>query len=289
MRSPPPAPPPDAVRAPPGTSSGSESRPGSRESAPRVAPPGATGAFTAYDPYRAGETDPDLAAQARHTLATSVPQVAARAQGEVARVLRVAAHAGHPAQERNIVDAVRRGWPNYQIATSVPNILPSRARVLNEEARRTYVVQRDVGQAFDLQLRAFGANPRDAEVAGNLAFLTLRVNPLQAETARQLALHAIALRASGSHAALVDDWSTLAFASALTGREADATHALYVAVALSRDLDRNCRMALGAVDRYGDVMAAPVQAMMLRIRQHGREGESTLCGWPVNARTARGY
>ena len=165
-----------------------------------------------------------------------------------------------------------------QVATSVPNISPASARQLSEEARRAYVVQRNVGQAFDLQLRAFGANPRDPDVAGNLAFLFLRANPTQAETARQLALHAIALRPSQLRAPLADDWSTLAIASALTGREADATNALYVVVALSRDLDRNCRAALGAVDRHGDIMGAPVQAMMLRIRQHDRRrGVAELC------------
>jgi hypothetical protein len=151
------------------------------------------------------------------------------------------------------------------------------------------VVQRNVGQAFDLQLRAFGANPGDPDVAGDLAFLLLKVNPAQAETARQLSLHAIALRPSQRRAPLADDWSTLAIASGLTGREADATNALYVVVALSRNLDRDCRTALGAIDRHGDLMLAPVQAMMLRIRQHGRHGESPNCAWPVNSRMARGY
>ena len=232
---------------------------------------------------------PDLAARARHTLAESVPHAAAQAHGEIARVLQVAANAGHPAQERSIVDAVRRGWPNYQIATSVPNVSPASARQLNEEARHAYVVGRNVGQAFDLQLRAFGANPRDAEVAGNLAFLYLNQSPTQAETARQLALHAIALRSVQMQEARVDDWSTLAIASALTRRPADATNALYVAVALSRDLDRNCREALRAVDRYGDLLVAPVQAMLLRIRHHGRGAGSPYCAWPMNSRSARAF
>ena len=286
--SPAPAPAPaDDARTPPTTPQATEPRPLPREFAPRLAPPGAP---AIRDTYRASETDtPDLAARARHALAESVPHAAARAQGEVARVLRVAAGAGHPAQEGNIVDAVRRGWPNHQIATSVPNILPASALQLSEEARRAYVVQRNVGQALDLQMRAFGANPRDPEVAGNLAFLFLKANPTQAETARQLSLHAIALRSSQLREARVDDWSTLAIASALTGREPDATNALYVAVALSRDLDRNCRLALGAVDRHGDIMVAPVRAMMLRIHQHGRDRESPNCAWPMHARTARGY
>jgi hypothetical protein len=73
---------------------------------------------------------------------------------------------------------------------------PCDARQLGEDARHAYLVDRDVARAFDLQLRAFGANPRDPELAGNLAFLLLRVQPVQAESARQLAVHAIALAAS---------------------------------------------------------------------------------------------
>ena len=264
-----------------------EPRPVPRELAPRFAPPEP---LVARDPYRGGETDtPDLAAQARRALAESVPYAAARAQADVARVLRVAAYAAHPAQEGEIVDAVHRGWPTHRIATNAPGTWPASARQLSGDARRAYVVQRNVGQAFELQLRAFGANPGDPDVAGDLAFLLLKVNPAQAETARQLSLHAIALRPSQRRAPLADDWSTLAIASGLTGREADATNALYVVVALSRNLDRDCRTALGAIDRHGDLMLAPVQAMMLRIRQHGRHGESPNCAWPVNSRMARGY
>lgn len=264
-----------------------EPRPAPRELAPRATPPGA---YAMRDPYRGNDADlPDLATQARRALADSVPFAAARAQSDVARVLRVAAYAGHPAQESSIVDAARHGWSTDQVATGVPKIWPASALQLNEEARRAYVVQRNVGQAFDLQLRAFGANPRDPDVAGNLAFLFLRVNPTQPETARQLALHAIALRPAQMRTPLADDWNTLAIASALIGREADATHAFYVAVALSRDLDRNCRAALGAVERHGDVMVGPVQAMMLRIRQYGRDGESSHCAWPLPGRMARSF
>ena len=287
VRMPPAAPPAYALPPSAAASAATEPRPVPRVVGPRIAAPSP---FATPDPYRGGQANAlDLAAQARRALAESVPHAAARAQGEVARVLRVAAHASHPGQEGIIVDAVQRGWPNYQIAPSVAPTWPGSARQLHEEARRAYVVQRDVRQAFELQLRAFGANPRDPEIAGSLAYLYLKADPVRAETARQLSLHAIALRSSQNQAARVDDWSTLAIASALTAREADSAHAWYVAVALARDLDRSCRAALGAVDRFGDIMVAPVQAMMLRIRQHGRDRESPNCSWPLGSRMARGY
>jgi serine/threonine protein kinase len=264
-----------------------EPRPSQRELAPRVVPPG-----TLAERDSAGEDEPpagDLAARARRALAESLPQAAARAQADVARVLRIAAQASHPAQEGEIVDAVRRGWPAQRIAPTAPGAWPASARQLGEEARRFYVVERNLGQAFELQLQAFGANPGDPDVTGALAFLWLRFSPTEAETARQLSMHTIALRPAHSQAPLADDWSTLAIASALTGREMDATHALYVAVALSRNLDRECRTALGAVERHGEAMLAPVQAMLLRIRQQGRQGASANCAYPAFSRMARGY
>ena len=136
---------------------------------------------------------------------------------------------------------------------------------------------------------AFGADSSDAEIAGNLAFLYLKLSPPQAETARQVAMHAIGLYAPPVRATRVDDWHTLAVASALTGREVDATNALYVAIAITRSLDRSCKLALAAVDTYGDRLAAPVQAMMLRIRQRGREHESPNCTWPSRWQSAKGH
>jgi len=261
---PPAPPPPPAAREP--------APPAVREPAPRASPPA---------------IDADLAAQARRLLADSIPYSAARAQGELSRVMWIAANASRPGQERAVVDAVRQSWSSYQVVTSASTIAPAVGRQLGEDARHAYLVDRDMSRAFDLQMRAFGANPRDPEVAGNLAFLLLKVQPSQAESARQLAIHAIAL-AAAQRTGRSDDWTTLAIANALTGRDTDATNALYVAVALSRNLDASCKAAVSAVDAHGERMSAPVSAMMARIRDQGRERESTSCAMParyVNART----
>jgi hypothetical protein len=256
-----------------------------RDPAPRAVPPSPVAIDRAPPP----EPAVDFALQARRALAESVPQSAARAEADVQRVLLVAANARERADERNIVDAVHGAWQDRQIVTSAEVISPAVARKLSEDARQAFMVQRDVAQAFVLQLRAFGANPRDAEAAGNLAFLYLKLAPPQPETARVVAMHALALSAAQLRPSRVDDWNTFAVASALTGRETDAINALYVTVALTRSLDLTCKSALSAVDAYGDRLVAPVQAMMLRIRQQGRDHESPYCASPPRWRAAKGW
>jgi hypothetical protein len=194
-------------------------------------------------------------------LAETIPYSAARAQPELSRVMWIASR---PGQDRAVVDAVRQSWSSYQVVTSASSISPAVARRLGEDARHAYLVDRDAARAF----------------------LLLRTQPGQAESARQLAVHAIALAAS-QRTGRADDWTTLAVANALTGREADATNALYVAVALSRNLDASCRAAQSAVESYGERVAAPVAAMMSRIRDQGRDRESSSCAMPARYANAR--
>ena len=147
---------------------------------------------------------------------------------------------------------------------------------------QAYWVRRNVAEAFDLSLKAFGANPSDPEVAGNLAFLHLRVNPVQPEMARQLALHAIAVRGSRYRTGRLEDWNTYALASALTGRDVDARNAMYVTVALAGSVERNCKAGLSAIANYGERVREPVEAMLYRIHSLGRAYESPYCAWPPN-------
>jgi len=181
-----------------------------------------------------------------------------------------------------VVDAARAVWVRDDAAALSQGIEAGEARRLNEEAVQAYWSRRNVSEAFDLQLKAFGANPRDPEIAGNLAFLHLKVRPSQPETARQLALHAIAVRGSRFRTGRLEDWNTYAVASALTGRDADARNALFVTVALARNVESNCRAALSAIANYGERLRGPVEAMLYRIHAQGRAYESPYCTWPPN-------
>ena len=53
----------------------------------------------------------------------------------------------------------------------------------------------------------------------------------------------------------IEDWATLAIASALAGRERDASNAFLVSLALASDFERHCRAALDAFAIYGETAA----------------------------------
>jgi hypothetical protein len=229
---------------------------------------------------RARETE--LALRGRRTLAQAIPRSAARTQTEIARVLWTAANAYDPAQERAVSDAAQAVWAREDAWANASPAEAAEGRRLNDEAIRAYWYRRNVAEAVDLQMKAFGANPYDPEVAGNLAFLHLRVNPAQPEIARQLALHAIAVRGTQYPAGRLEDWNTYAVASALTGRDADARNALFVTVALAKDVERNCKAGQIAIASYGERVREPVNAMMYRIHTQGRAYAAPHCLWPTN-------
>jgi hypothetical protein len=223
--------------------------------------------------------DSDYLEQARRMLASVVPRTSAHSHAQIARVLWAAANAHHPAQERAVIDVAMSAGIAADGSFVAREIAPREARRLHEEARQAYWSRRHLPEAFDLELKAFGANSNDPEIAGNLAFLHLKVHPMQPERSRQLALHAIGMRNAQYPTGRADDWMTFAIASALTGRQMDARHAFYATLALTRNLDRTCRIALGALATYGERMREPVEALLNRLHAQGRADDSPYCEW----------
>jgi serine/threonine protein kinase len=224
----------------------------------------------------------ELVMQARRMLADMVPRVATRAQPDVSRVLGLAAIANHRSQQQAVVEAAYARWPSETGWTPATDIEPIRARRLHDDARQAFTSGR-VSDAVNIELSAFAANPRDPDIAAYLALLHIRMNPAQPELARQLALYAIFV--SGSRrSARFDDWGTLAIASALAGREIDATRAFFVEVALTSNLDRTCQTALSAYAGFGERLRVPVYAMLDRIDSSDRV--SPYCEWPPSWSTA---
>ena len=244
--------------------------------APRASPPTQLAESRATPPPSVVD---DFTAQARRALADAVPRVATQAQSDIARVLWIAAGASHPSQEWAVVDAARSTWSSERVPIAVTSTAPTDARRLQDDARHAFASGGNVSSAITSQLRAFGADPRDADVASYLAFLQLRATPPQPEAARELALYALALRGP-RRTTRVDDWQTFAIASALAGRDNDARHAFFASIALAKNADRSCRTALAAYANYGERLRAPVEAALYRMHLQGRDYESPYCAWP---------
>lgn len=237
-------------------------------------------AQAADDPAPATSLPDDFALRAHTLIAEHLPRIAQRAERRVLRVLHVAAQAENRWQSGDVLDAARAMQLAADDLLPAPAAASADARLLNEAAETVFWGGRDAQQALSLQTRAFGADPHDAGVAGNLAFYLLKQRPVRAEVARQLALYALALPDPRFPHGRIDDWTSFAIASALTGRERDARNALFVTLALSHTVDRQCRTALAAVNHYGERLRGPTEAMLARIRTWGRSQESSFCRWP---------
>ena len=215
-------------------------------------------------------------AQASWILENIVPRTSAQSQAQVSRVLLIAASAYRPDQDRGVIAAAATPGVANDVAFMPRHFAPLDARRWHEEARRAFWWRRDVPEALDLALVAFGANPYDPEIAGFLAYLYMKVLPAQPDRARQLALHAIGMRNSQYQTGRSEDWMTFAIASALTGRETDARYGFYALVALTRNPDLACHTALGALASYGERLREPVDALLYRLQQQGRSDDSPI-------------
>jgi hypothetical protein len=224
----------------------------------------------------APEPPRDLQARADTLLASELPRIAERAERRVLRVLFAAGRSeGMPAD-----DEIRQAATQLRLAPaeSLSVLSTSEARALDDAAQQA---QRrgDLAAAIDLMTRAFAANPLDADIAGDLAALRLRSSSAQAPAARQLALHALTTPHARHPQGRLDDWTTLAIASALTGRERDARNAWYVTLALSPSTERLCRVALNAYVRHGERVRPSIDALLQRAEASGR-ATGPACVWP---------
>lgn len=218
----------------------------------------------------------DLQARADTLLAGDLPRIAERAERLVLRVL-FAAGRGDGTQAD---DEIRQAATQLRLAPaeSLAVISTSEARTLDDAAQQA---QRrgDLQRAIELMTRAFAANPLDADIAGDLAALRLRSSSAHAAAARQLALHALTTPHARHPQGRLDDWTTLAIANALTGRERDARNAWYVTLALAPSTERLCRIALNAYVRHGERVRPSIDALLQRAEASGRATGSA-CDWP---------
>ncbi|HEY2188728.1 MAG TPA: hypothetical protein VGH48_09215 [Caldimonas sp.] len=214
---------------------------------------------------------------------TLVPRIAKSAERQLAPALGAAARSPELRRRSEIRAAVEKARASTAAAPGVA-VRADKASTLNEAARVAYWRDNNVAEAVRLQTQAFGANPIDAEVAGNLAALRLKETPPQAEAARQLALHALTLKDERFPTGRIDDWTTLAIANGLTGRDKDARNAWFVSMALTSDPQHQCNAAVRAQATYGDRLRPSVQPMLQRARSSAAYGR---CDAPQSSPTSK--
>ena len=222
----------------------------------------------------------DYSARAVGLMTSDVPRVAQRAERQVMRVLYIATQLGDVYREEDIRQAARdiRLTPRDPLTELDVDSLA--ARRLNEAARTAFWRRGSVDEALSLQTRAFAANPTDSEIVGNLAHFRLSQRPAQADAARLLALHALATHDARHPTGRIEDWTTFAIASSLTGRGSDARDAWLVTLVLAPNPDRQCRVAIDAYATHGERLRGPVEAMLNKAQASGRSGQSPSCEWP---------
>ncbi|HSC63566.1 MAG TPA: hypothetical protein VLD35_08035, partial [Caldimonas sp.] len=236
---------------------------------------------------RGGPTADELDLLATDLLKSRLPPAALNAERRLARVLAVAANATEFRRRGDVRTAMQAMRSASAKAPFEAPVRSDDARRLNEAALVAYWRRDDVADALRLQRKAFAANPFDSEVVGNLAFLQLRQQPPAAETARQLALHALALNDPRFPSGRIEDWTAFAVASALTGHETEARNAWFASMALASDLQHQCDNAVRAEAIYGERLRSSVQAMLQRARSSAAYGRCEAALSPKKTRAKR--
>jgi len=261
-------------RSPARSTAGTEARAEpatARTPAPASASASASESVPTSSPAPASLSANAFDAAADEWIRTRLPGLAADADRQLSPVLRAAARATE-LRRRSDVRAAAQAAHARASKPAQPTLHAQDARTLNEAALVAYWRDHSVADAVRLQTRAFGANPLDPEVVGNLAFLRLKQQPPDAETARRLALHALTLKDERFPTGRIEDWTTLAVAEALTGRDVDARNAWFVSMALASDLQRQCNAAVRAQATFGERLRPSVQAMLQRARSSAAYG-----------------
>jgi len=230
-------------------------------------------------------TSPEFDAAAVDWMRNRIPQLAKDAERQVAPVLALAGRAPEMRRRGEIRSAARSMRTSAAATAPAAQANAAQARSLNDAALTAYWLDNNVTDALHLGMQALGANPFDSEVVGNLAFLRLKETPPEAETVRQLALHALTVQDLRFETGRIEDWTTLAIASALTGRDAEARNAWFVSMALTSDLQRQCNAAVRAQATYGERLRPSVQAMLLRARSSPAYGRCEVA--PMTSSTNR--
>ena len=222
----------------------------------------------------------DFAVRASELMTTALPRLMQRVEQRVLRVMDIAAQPETAWQDEQIRRAAGTIWDDSNEPLYVADLAADDSRRLHEAARAAFWLRGSAREAHALELKAFGANPLDAAIVSSLAFLSLKQRPPQADMARQMALYSLSLHDARNPGGRIEDWTTLAIASALSGRDRDARNAWFISLALAPQPERQCWAAINAYAMNGERLRSSVEAMLYRAHASGRAVGSAPCEWP---------
>lgn len=205
----------------------------------------------------------------------SVDEVAQAAHESIDEVLSIA----HNGNNSDIQSAARQAGRTFDFSPYHPPRDRNRGRTLNEQALSAFYESRDPQRAYDIQRKAFDADPLSAEIAGNLAIYAFRIGHYS--EASSYVLYALSLRRPAGRSGRTTDWATLAAIKAATGDVAGARDALYVTLAIAPDVEARCTSAKQSVNNtYGPVLRDATEAMFRRIQEQSLS-QGAACATPI--------
>lgn len=151
------------------------------------------------------------------------------------------------------------------------------ARPISEGISKGEAYAADLTDAVARQSLALALDPRDREIAGNLAFYMA----LNGKTSQALntAVYALSLPREPDATGRRDDWNLVGSMFAKLGRLKESEAAFNVGLAITGNLSRFCKSLLKQQSQFGNELNEPVTAVFQRVAQRG-QSEADGCSYP---------
>ncbi len=151
------------------------------------------------------------------------------------------------------------------------------ARPISESQSQNSTYRVDIKQAITLQSKALALDPRDREIAGNLAFY--QALNMDFETALNLAIYSLSLPRDINRTGRPADWQLVASLLAIKGYEKESQGAYFVGLAISGNLSGFCNSLLAQQADFGEKLKAPIDTVFQRIANRGQSNTDG-CAYP---------
>jgi serine/threonine protein kinase len=151
------------------------------------------------------------------------------------------------------------------------------ARPMTEALSQNSTYRSDLNRANIVQAKALALDPRDREIAGNLAFYQALNQKF--DSAMGLAVYSLSLPRDVNRTGRPADWQLVASMLALKGFEKESQGAFFVGLAISGNLTGFCKSLLAQQADFGEKLKAPIDTVFQRIASRG-QSDTDGCAYP---------